>query len=71
MTPGARWSGVTVGARLTIAVSVSFQTIDNRSTWLSGERGGGEGRGRGEGERGGGEGRGSGRGVHYRSVETS
>ena len=55
MTPGARWSGVTVEAKLTLAAEgpwwsreslvagVSFWTIDTRNTWLSGERGGGEG----------------------------
>ena len=55
MTPGAWWSRVTVEARLTLAAEgpwwsreslvagVSFWTIDTRSTWLSGERGGGEG----------------------------
>ena len=61
MTPGAWWSRVTVGTRLTLAAGgswwsreslgagVSFLTIDTRSTWLSGERGGGEGSGRGGG----------------------
>ena len=49
---GPLWS------RESLVTGVSFWTIDTRSTWLSGERGGGEGIG-------------SGRGVHYHSAETS